>query len=106
MAKHERTDPMGLTRPLPRTTLPMVAAPAPAAPASNEDLTATSEARTAASPEEPEKEEAAAPGKPALSKAEIRSIFRELSDGLGEPAAPASEVAQYAAPRPLSAKNK
>jgi hypothetical protein len=108
MAKQERTDPMGPTHPLPRTTQPMVAPPAPA---SSEDLTATSEARTAASPDgSAEKEEAGAPGKPALSKAEIRSIFRELSDGLGEPsshaAAPESEVAQYAAPRPLPAKNK
>jgi hypothetical protein len=109
MAKHERTDPMGLTRPLPRTTLPMVAAPAPPAPASSEDLTATREARAASSPEEPEKEEAGAPSKPALSKAEIRSIFRELSDGLGEPssraAVPESEIAQYAEPHRLRAKN-
>jgi hypothetical protein len=101
---------MGLTRPLPRTTLPMVAGPAPVAPASSEDLTATREARAAGSLEESqEKEEAGAPSKPALSKAEIRSIFRDLSDGLGEPssraAVPESEIAQYAEPHRLRAKN-
>jgi hypothetical protein len=101
---------MGPTRPLPRTTLPMVAAPAPAAPASNEELTATSEARAAGSLEHSqEKEEAGASSKPVLSKAEIRSIFRELSDGLGEPssrgAVPESEIAQYAEPHRLRAKN-
>jgi hypothetical protein len=50
------------------------------------------------------------PSKPALSKEEIRSLFQELSDGLGVPtaraAAPESEVTHYAAPRPGAAKSK
>jgi hypothetical protein len=50
------------------------------------------------------------PSKPALSKEEIRSLFQELSDGLGVPttraAAPDSEAAHYAAPRWGVAKSK
>jgi hypothetical protein len=43
------------------------------------------------------------PGKPALSKEEIRSLFRELSDGLGAPSAradaPEAEVDHDTPPR-------
>jgi len=99
MSKRNDTDPMGFALQRPRTTQPMLVAPAPPTPTPPEDLTATTE--EASSPP---------PSKPALSKAEIRSIFQDLSDGLGDPtsraAVPASEIAQYAEPHALRAKNK